>query len=269
VGIVRHQSKRRLVAAALVIFLPASGAPDAPPHVYDSGVVQVRRLGRELYQTLAPKYQKNILPEPIQVEPMAAPVILPAESGEGGEDARQVKVSVGFIDLINHIAHAKAIDRIQPGYFQLYVINLSHAAEKDAPPEPPNMVDDRYWTDAVMNDQGSYFNQMIGLTVALNLSHHYLGHYTELSSQMLAGKLVPINNLLTQAQWDASVTLATTNAMECGYFTEGSRALFEAIDKMPKRPAWTDFIVPPATDIKKLNQELKDMEDRFLGLKKK
>ena len=113
---------------------------------------------------------------------------------------------------------------------------------------------------------------MIGLTVALNLSHHYLGHYTKFSSQMLAGKLVPINNLLTPAEWDASVKAATTQRPGLRHLgTDGPRALLEAIDKMPKRPAWTAFIVPPATDIKKLIKELKRYRGPVssMGLKKK
>jgi len=125
------------------------------------------------------------------------------------------------------------------------------------------MVDNRYWTDHVMNDQASFFNQIIGLTVALNLSHHYLGHYTKFSSQMLAGKLVPINDLLAPAEWEASVKAATLNALNCALGTDGPKALFEAIDQMPKRPAWTAFIVPPTTDLKKLNKQLKKYEDDY------
>jgi hypothetical protein len=243
--------------------LPASAAPDAPAHVYGNGFSQVRKLGGDLYEALDPKYQKSIYPEPIQVEPMDAPVIVPSEGEDENKSLREVKVSAGFIDLMNHIAHAKAIDRIQPGYFQQYILNLSHAAEGDAPPEPPNIVDNKYWTEDVMNDQASYFNQIIGMTMALNLSHHYLGHYTKLAGQMLAGKLVPINTLLAPAEWDASVKAATLNALNCALGTDGPKALFEAIDKMPKRPAWTAFIVPPTTDLKQLNKQLKKFEDDF------
>jgi hypothetical protein len=267
--LVRNPSKQLLVAAWLGLLLPAWGAPGAGSHVYDSGVSQARRLGSDLYETLDSKYQKNLYSEPVQVEPMKAPVIVPSQSGDENKPQRLVKVSAGFIDLMNHIAHTKAIDRIQPGYFQQYILNLSHAAAGDAPPEPPDMVDNRYWTADVMNDQAGYFNQMIGMTLALNLSHHYLGHYTKFSGQMVAGKLVPINDLLAPAEWDASVKAATLNALDCALATDGPRALFEAIDKMPKRPAWADFIVPPATDLKKLINQLRDYEALYFkgGLK--
>ena len=267
--IVRNQLKQLFVAAWLVLLLPALGAPEAGGHGYDGSVSQARQLGSDLYQTLDAKYKKNLYSQPVQVEPMKAPVIVPSEGGESNKSLRLVKVSAGFIDLMNHIAHAKAIDRIQPGYFQQYIVNLSLAAEGDAPPEPPDIVGSRYWTADVMNEQAGYFNQMIGLTLALNLSHHYLGHYTKLSGQLLAGKLVPINDLLAPAEWEASVKAATYNALDCALATEGPRALFEAIDKMPARPAWADFLVPPGADLKKLSNQLKDYESLYYTGKSK
>jgi hypothetical protein len=264
--IVRNQLKQLLAAAWLVPLLLAPAATGAPVHAYSSGLNQACKLGGDLYETLDAKYQKSIYPEPIKVEQMEAAVIVPSEGADESKSLRGVKISIGFIDLVNHIAHAKAIDRVQPGYFQQYIVNLSKVADNDGPPE---IVDNKFWTEEVMNDQASYFNQMIGMTMALNLSHHYLGHYTKFSSQMLAGKLVPINNLLAPAEWDASVKAATLNALNCALGTDGPTALFDAIDKMPKRPAWTAFVVPPTTDLKKLNKTLKKYEDDFFhgGLK--
>jgi len=141
--IVRNQLKQLFVAAWLVLLLPALGAPEAGGHGYDGSVSQARQLGSDLYQTLDAKYKKNLYSQPVQVEPMKAPVIVPSEGGESNKSLRLVKVSAGFIDLMNHIAHAKAIDRIQPGYFQQYIVNLSLAAEGDAPPEPPDIVGSR------------------------------------------------------------------------------------------------------------------------------
>ena len=46
-------------------------------------------------------------------------------------------------------------------------------------------MDGRYWTDNVINDQMSYFNQMVGFMMAINLSHHYLGHYAKYAPKMI------------------------------------------------------------------------------------
>ena len=255
-----------VTAFCLAFFLPALAGP---PHKYDNTFVQARKIGSDLYQTLDPKFQKNIFPEPIQIEQMEAPIITPVEGADENKALCQVKISVGYIDLINRLAHAKAIDRIQSGYFQKYISNLASASDSETLPEPPNVVDDKFWSDDVMNDQASYFNQIMGMTLALNLTHHYLGHYTHFAGQMFASKLVPINTLIAPAEWDATVKAATLNALNTAFGTEGPKALFDAIDKMKTRPTWTAFIVPPTADLKKLNKQLKKYEEDFFkgGLK--
>jgi hypothetical protein len=175
----------------------------------------------------------------------------------------QVLISSGFVDLINHIAHAKAIDQVQPGYFQQYVSMLARQPAGETPPDPPNLSDARYWSDAVMNDQAGLFNQMMGLTLSINLSHLYLGHYHKYAGQMLGAKLLPINNFVTTAEWSASVKAAALNSLNCALATKGAEALFEAIDQMPQRPAWTSYIVPGNVNIKKLNAQLALYETEY------
>jgi hypothetical protein len=161
------------------------------------------------------------------------------------------------------VAHAKAIDRIQPGYFERYASLLARETADNSVPDLMEMMDPRYWSVSVMNDQMSYFNQMVGLTVAINLSHHYLGHYNQHASQMLAGKLTPINNFIAPADWETSIKDATLNSLDTGLATAGPRALFEVIDKMPKRPAWTAYLAPTNTDLKMLNRRLADYETNY------
>jgi len=260
---VRNPVKMLWAGAWFAALMPAFAQSNAVPHVYASGFMMVSTLGNSLYRTLDPKYQKVLDPNPVQVENMDAPVITPIAMQDGDKTLGEVSISAGYIDLLNHLAHAKAIDRIEPGYFAKYALNLARQSGGDTLPDPPNMIDNRYWTLAVMNDQIGYFNQMIGLTLALNLSHHYLGLYNRHGSQMMAGKLVAINNLLAPEEWDASVKAATLNALNCALGTDGPKALFEAIDQMPRRPAWTTFIAPPTADLKKVNQQLKKYEDDF------
>jgi hypothetical protein len=104
---------------------------------------------------------------------------------------------------------------------------------------------------------------MIGMSVALSLSHHYLGRYDKYASQMLAGKLAPINNFLPTSSWEYDVKAATLDCLNYGVPVEGAKALFEAIDKMPTRPAWTAFIVPPDANLKKTSKQLDKYQDDF------
>ena len=68
---------------------------------------------------------------------------------------------------------------------------------------------------------------------------------------------------MTQAEWDVSVRAAAVNSLDCALATDGSRALFEAIDKMPDRPAWAAYVIPANVDIKKLNKTLAHDEELF------
>ena len=260
----RNQLKQPLAALGLAVVMSALAAAGAEPlHTYGSGFPQALKLGNDLYETLDPKFQKSIYPEPIQVEQMEEPVIVPSAVREGDRSWGRVCISAGYVDLLNHIAHAKAIDRIQPGYFQTYILNLSQAADSDAPPALPDMVDSRYWTIPVMNEQGSYFNQMIGMTLAINLSHHYLGHFDRFSSRMPAGQPAAFNNFIPPDAWETEVKAATLNCLNCAVATDGARALFEAIDKMPRRPAWAAYVAPPGADLKHLIAHLSAYEDQY------
>jgi hypothetical protein len=223
----------------------------------------VSNLGSDLYLTLDPKFQKGLNPNPVQVENTDAPVITPVALNDGTKVRGKVSISAGYINLLNHLAHAKAIDHIQPGFYQQYTLNLGRESGGGVLPDPPDMLDNRYWTDDVMNDQASYFNQMLGMTLALNLSHHYLGLFDQYSGEMLAGKLVPINNFISPGSWEAGVKAATLNCLNCAVALDGAKALFDAIDRMPRRPAWTAFVAPPAADLKKVNKQLKTYEDQY------
>jgi hypothetical protein len=118
-----------------------------------------------------------------------------------------------------------------------------------------------------MNDQASYFNQMMGMTMAINLSRHYLGQFNKYAGQMQPGKLVPINNFLTSNEWETGVRAGAVNSLNCALGTEGAKALFDAMGKMHPRPAWTAYIVPQHIDIKRLNKKLAQYEvDFFHGM---
>lgn len=258
-----NRLRAKVSVILLIATLSAAGDVMAPSRAYLSGFERALKLGGELSEALPSKFGNQLDQQPIVLQPQDTPVVTPIDTTDENRIARQVSLSAGLIDLVNHLCHAKAVDRIEPGFFDRYVKNLSSL--NAANPEAPNIVDARYWTDDVINDQLSYFNEMIGMIMAINLSHQYLGHYTKYSSKMVGqgDKITPINDFLTPAEWQVSVRAGAVNALNCALSTDGPRALFEAIDKMPQRPAWADYIVPPQTDLKKLNKQLVRWEADF------
>jgi hypothetical protein len=249
----------------LAITLSAAGDVNPTPGVYASGFSMAIKLGGELYEALPQKFADQVDAQAITLQPQDAPVVTPIATTDENRVVRQVSLSAGLIDVLNHICHAKAIDHVQPGYFDAYVKNLAATTGADGTSAPPSIVDPRYWTEDIINDQLSYYNQMIGLLTAINLTHHYLGHYDKYSARMTGagGKIAPINSFLTPTEWDVSVKAGVIDALNCALATEGPQALFDAIDRMPTRPAWTLYIIPQQTDIKKLNKQLVKYEDLY------
>jgi len=255
--------KSLFAASWLAFCMTGFGLTNSTLHVYPSGMKVALQIGSDLYDSLDAKYRDKLQAPPICAVSVDAPELAPVEKNDENKALGQIAISVGFVDLINHIAHAKAIDHIQPGYFQQYMSSLASESVSGTPPQAPNIVEDRYWTDDVMNEQASYFNQMMGMTMAINLSHSYLGEFNKYAGQMQLGKMVPINNFLTSAEWDTGVRAGTVNSLNCALGTEGAKALFDAIGKMSHRPAWTAYIVPQNIDINKLNKRLAKYEVDF------
>jgi hypothetical protein len=79
----------------------------------------------------------------------------------------------------------------------------------------------------------------------------------------LGAKVQAINDFLTPAEWKVSVKAGTLDALNCALSTEGLRVMFDALEKMPARPAWTAYIAPEHADFKKLNKELQRFEEDF------
>jgi hypothetical protein len=253
-----------LFAATLfVLGTPGLALTNSWPHNYSSGLQVALQIEDDLYNSLDAKYRSRLQAERAAKAALEAQAKAVVEKNDKNKSLYEASVSAGFVDLINHIAHAKAIDRIQPGYFDQYMSGLARETANGDPPQAPNIAEDRYWNDRVMTDQASYFNQMMGMTMAINLSHRYLGRFDEYAGMMQPGKLVPINNLLTPGEWDKGVRAAAVNSLNCALGTEGAKALFDAIDKMPRRPAWTAYFVPQNIDIKRLNKQLGKYEVAF------
>ncbi|HEY3853249.1 MAG TPA: hypothetical protein VGO67_02525 [Verrucomicrobiae bacterium] len=255
----------RIAVILLALAFSAKAEILVQPHAYPSGFSVVLKLASELCEALPDCYSGQLNSKAVAFQTQQFPVVAPVTTTEETRATRQVCFSAGFIDMVNHICHAKAIDRIEPGYFDSYVKNLAQLCASDPLAAAPNIVSPRYWKDDVMNDQLSYFNQVIGFVTALNLSHHYLGHYAKYASNIAGpGQLAaPINKFLTATEWEGSVRAGAVDALNCALATDGPRALFDAIDRMPQRPLWAAYIVPQQVDIKSLNKQLADYETLF------
>jgi hypothetical protein len=263
----RQTTNIKTKAALLLQALACWAAPLAvgADQVYAPGSSLTMKLGGDLHDALPQKFFEQVDAQAIAVQAQDVPLICPVATCSEKRVQRQVQLSAGFIDLANHICHAKAIDKIKPGFFDQYVRELARACATNPAAPPAPIVQPAYWTVDILNDQMSYYNQMMGMMMAINMAHHYLGHYDKYAARLtgVGDKLQPINNFLTPVEWDSSVRAGTLDALNCALSTDGLRVLLDALDKMPTRPAWADFIAPEQTDLKKLNNELAGYEYDF------
>jgi hypothetical protein len=65
-----------------------------------------------------------------------------------------------------------------------YIVSLAQETGKKELKPLPNLSKPAYWTDAVLNEQASNFNQMVGAMIAIKLAHHYLGHYKKYAAKL-------------------------------------------------------------------------------------
>ncbi len=258
-----------MILGARLFAVQGQGSDESDFPKYKTGFAANIKLGIDLYKALKPKYKEFVHIQPIALEDSVMPFVRLVE--EPGDDParpeRKVFISSGFVDLMNNVAHAKAIDTVEKGYFSKYLILLSKETGETALAELPKLSDKRFWSDDMMNEQLSNFNQMVGMVVAIKLSHYYLGHYKKYSDRLRTSdnKVVPINTLLTPAEWDEALKLGSINALNCGFGVEGVKALYDSIEQMPHRPPWTLSFLPAEAQVKKIKRSLEKTERDFFA----
>ncbi len=235
--------------------------------VYKTGFANIVKIGADIQKVIDEKYKDVINEIPVFLETDLMPSIKPVEYTGTNQPMRVVFISAGFIDLINLVSHAKAIDSVQKGYFEKYILILSKESGKKELAPLPDGNNKKYNTEAIYNTQRSYFNQMAGMVLGIELSHHYLGHFKKYKDKLedSSGNSVPINNLLTPSEWEESLKEGARVSLSCGYGVDGIKALYEAIGKMKERPVWTSFFLPKNVKVDKIKKELEKLEKKFFS----
>src|ERR1700761_5813582 len=95
------------------------------PHRYANGFTITVNIAENLYQALPGKMSDQIDPRPVNMLTSEQPFIGPVALTDESKVSREVSISMGLIDLMNHVAHAKAVDSVEPGFFDRYVKNIS------------------------------------------------------------------------------------------------------------------------------------------------
>jgi hypothetical protein len=234
----------------------ARGSQPAPP-AYETGAADVAKIHADLLRALDPKKRTGLSAQPVLLAEARAPLFALGADGA-------VRYSPAFLDLMNRLAHARAIDAVEPGFLPRYLDALAAApAHAPLPELPPSA---RAWEFDVANHQRSFFNQMTGATLAVCLAHHYLGHARKYESRLApaeGGVPAPIKPLLSPSEWNDAVLKGAKNALDCGLAVEGLQTILTGLSAMKTPPSWTACFVPPRADAPKLNKQLARLEKDF------
>jgi hypothetical protein len=261
--------------AWLTVFAPTLLAqPNSPDGLtYKTGYSAMMKLGRSLYEGLDQKDKAVISSQPISMDvdltPFTRMMYYPADPNEPNSvPLRGVWISAGFIDLVNHVAHAKAIDKIEKGYFQKYIAQLmNESGEKELRPLP-NDANPKFWTDDMLNEQQSNFNSIVGIVVGIKMAHHTLGHFDKYKDKLIekeGAKPVPIEELITEKEWEDAYKEGLFISLNAGCFTEGVIPFYEAFDKMPTRPPWSIYFLPATAKFAKMKKDFIKFQDDYLA----
>lgn len=246
--------------------------PNSPDGLtYKTGYSAMMKLGRSLWDQLDKPSKQIISAQPISMDVEISPFVRMMyypDADAGGKPLRGVWISAGFIDLVNHVAHAKAIDKIQKGYFQKYINALAlETGERELKPLPDD-TNPKFWTEQMLNEQQSNFNSIVGMVTSIKLAHHLLGHYDKYKDQIAEkdGKPgIPINEVITDKEWEDAYKKGLIISLKGGCFIEGVVPFYEAFDKMPARPSWAVNFLPNRVKFGgKMKKDFEKTQDKFL-----
>jgi len=247
--------------------LSAGAQPSNPDGlVYKTGFSTMMKLGGALYSQLKPAAQEFVSSQPISIDVNLTPFVRMLYYPEEPRPIRGVWISAGFIDLVNRVAHAKAIDGKKKGYFAAYIQQLAEEnGDKELKPIP-NQTDPSFWTDRMLDEQASNFNSIVGVVVGIKLAHHYLGHYDKYKDKLsdAHGTPPPIENLITPEEWEEAFTKGVRTALDAGCMVEGVIPFYEAFEKMTKRPRWAIYFLPEKANVPKMKKDMERIQKLFL-----
>lgn len=250
-----------------VAFTYPASAGEIVQAAYETGCQNVTEIGANLCGALDPQRRQQLRAQPVLLEQITAPCVVPGQTTESATEAQTVLFSAGFVQFLNQLSHAKAIEESEKGFVKRFAIAL--ARESGERPLPPlsTPTGQNAWNADTLNYQVGNFNQMAGAFIAIEMAHHYLGHFKKYSAQLTsaAAQPVPINSVITEKEWREAVMKGAKNALDCGYGLEGLRCVFECFANMPRRPPWAAYFIHAKADVSKINRDLARLEkDHFV-----
>jgi len=239
-----------------------------PKGKYEMGFRNVTNINADLVLALEPSKRRQVSSSTLLLGTVRLPCVASSPGANPDAPGQSVRVSRSFIDFINRVAHAKAVDEAERGFFLRYTTRLAEDPRTMLAPDFDTLLPQRAWSFNTMNRQASHFNQMVGGLLGIDHAHHYLGHYRRHAKYFDQQTALPqpINALITEEEWRQAVLEGARNALACGLGVDGMKAIFECFGQMPTRPAWAAYFIHPQADVRRINAELVHTEREFFAM---
>jgi hypothetical protein len=257
------------LSVAVVCLAPAMHARAAAPKgTYEMGLRNVTNINADLVLALDPSKRRQVSPNTLLLGTVRLPCVASLPGMNAEEPGQPVRISSSFIDFINRVAHAKAIDESERGFFLRYTTRLAEDPRTTLAPEFSVVLPQRAWSFNTMNRQASHFNQMVGGLLGIEHAHHYLGHYRKNAKHFNPQTALPqpINTVISESEWRQAVLDGARNALACGLGVDGLKAIFECFGQMPTRPAWAAYFIHPQADLRRISADLVQAERDFFAM---
>src|SRR5438093_6393264 len=115
-----------IFAILLASHAAAAESPQSPvSKKYDSGYDTMARIAQDLYRALPAENRRRIVAAPVLLQNVQTPYLEPGESSRTGTNSCAVYVSAGLFEMLNYVAHAKAVDQVDHGFFVKAVNSLA------------------------------------------------------------------------------------------------------------------------------------------------
>jgi|SRR6185503_4567842 len=242
----------------------AAGAKGA----YELGFPNVTNINTDLVRALEPSKRRQVSSNTLLLGSVRLPCVASAPGENPDGPGQPVCISACFVDFINRVAHAKAMDEAERGFFARYTMRLAEDPRTSLAPDFDALLPKRVWDFNTMNRQASHFNQMVGGLLGIDHAHHYLGHYRKHAHcfDRQTALPQPINAMVTEEEWRQAVLEGARNALACGLGIDGMKAIFQCFGQMQTRPPWAAYFIHPQADVQRMILELVQAERDFFAM---
>jgi hypothetical protein len=221
-------------------------------------MADVRLIGDRMLLGIDHEYRRLFAEPAIVVDDSPLPFPRPGTN--------QVFISDAYVALVDRVATALARDGVRPGYARTCLAAWSNAPAGSHAMELPSVSGPEFETLQFRNAQATAFNQLVGMTLGLELAHHFCGQYDRHRARIASGPVqVALRSVLTESECRRAVREGVGASASAGCGIEAYSRLGELLEDLPARPPWASWWMFAELKGSALRKDLRKAFTRAVG----